>query len=124
MFSDALCYENRKLQRKIVFRREISNNDLASSALIRNSKFTVGCKVIEGKCQKPSMNLQNCQRDISYKAQARDRFSKESDAVTFIGHVACVMLFVCYLLRIIQKYLQKLVNINFFNCMCTEHMHK
>ena len=49
MFSDGLSYENRKLQRRKVFRREISNNDFVG--LIRASKFTVGWKVIEGKCK-------------------------------------------------------------------------
>ena len=60
------------------------------------------------------MKLQNCQREISYEAQARDRFSKELDTATFIGHVGCVMLYVSYLLCIIQV----------FNCKWIEHMDK
>ena len=58
------------------------------------------------------MKLQNCQREISHEAQARDRFSKESGTMTFIGHVGCVMLYVSYLC-IIRQYLQQLANIKF-----------
>ena len=67
------------------------------------------------------MKLQNCQREILHEAQARDRFSKESGTMTFIG-ARWMCYVVCFLLVHHSPVSTTTSKYKVFICMWTEHM--